>query len=65
MAVREDARRNHERLFPNHESTLEVTDPELIEVFDNWAFGELLEDTTLDARTRASEYRVMLGGARC
>ena len=76
MSLREDAQRNHERLFPNHNSTLEVTDPELIEIFDNWAFGELLEDTPLDARTRlmvqlaaiiachaVSEYRVMLGGA--
>jgi 4-carboxymuconolactone decarboxylase len=76
MAIRQDAQRNHEALFPGHQSTLKVTDPELIELFDNWAFGELLEDTTLDTRTRLmvqlasiiacnalSEYRVMLGGA--
>jgi 4-carboxymuconolactone decarboxylase len=76
MTLREDAQRHHDALFPNHRSTLKGTDPELIEVFDNWAFGELLEDTPLDVRTRlmvqlaaliacqaVAEYRVMLGGA--
>jgi 4-carboxymuconolactone decarboxylase len=76
MAIRADAQRNHDALFPDHKSTLKVTDPELIEIFENWAFGELLEDTPLDARTRlmvqlaaiiacsgVSEYRTMLGGA--
>jgi 4-carboxymuconolactone decarboxylase len=76
MAINEAAQRNHEALFPNHKSALQVTDPELIELFDNWAFGELLQDGTLDARTRlmvqlaaiiacqaVNEYRVMLGGA--
>jgi hypothetical protein len=27
-------------LFPNHASTLKVADPELIELFDNWAFDK-------------------------
>jgi 4-carboxymuconolactone decarboxylase len=76
MAISERARRNHELLFPGHKSILKQTDPELIELFDNWAFGEVLEDETLDPRTRlivqlatligcqaVSEYRVMLGGA--
>jgi len=75
MAISERAQRNHEALFPGHKSTLKVTDPELIELFDNWAFGEVL-DETLDPRTRlmvqlatligcqaVNEYRVMLGGA--
>jgi len=42
MSISETARRNHERLFPNHVSTLEVTDRELVEVFDNFAFDEVL-----------------------
>jgi 4-carboxymuconolactone decarboxylase len=76
MAISEAAQRNHDVLFPDHRSTLKQTDPELVEIFDNWAFGEVLEDTTLDARTRlmvqlaaiiacqaVAEYRVMLGGA--
>jgi len=37
MAPNERARKNHEELFPGHVSTLAVTDPELIETFDNSA----------------------------
>ncbi len=52
----ERARKNHEALFPGHVSTLAVTDPELIEVFDNFAFDEVLThgnpETRLDTRTR-------------
>ena len=76
MSISETARKNHEELFPNHISTLKVTDPELIEVFDNFAFDEVLSHGNLDTRTRLmvvlasliaqqtlSEYKVMLGGA--
>ena len=76
MTISERAQRNHDALFPDHRSTLQETDPELIEVFDNWAFGEVLEDQTLEPRMRlmvqlaaliacqaVNEYRVMLGGA--
>ena len=47
MAISETAQKNHEELFPNHKSTLKVTDPELIEVFDNFAFDEVLHTETL------------------
>jgi len=76
MAITETAEKNHEELFPNHKSTLKVTDPELIEVFDNFAFDEVLSYGNLDTKTRLmvilasliaqqtlSEYKVMLGGA--
>src|SRR5271157_2251242 len=76
MAISEQARKNHEELFPGHVSTLAVTDPELIETFDNFAFDEVLRYGDLDARTRLMvqiasmiacqalrEYRVMLGAA--
>ena len=76
MPISETARKNHEELFPNHKSTLKVTDPELIEVFDNFAFDEVLSYGNLDTKTRLmvilasliaqqtlSEYKVMLGGA--
>ncbi|MEU9639540.1 carboxymuconolactone decarboxylase family protein [Streptomyces tendae] len=67
----------HDRLFPGHVSTLAVTDPELIEYFDNFAFDEVLRHTgDLPERTRlmtqlaamiavgaVAEYRVMLGAA--
>jgi 4-carboxymuconolactone decarboxylase len=70
------ARKNHNELFPNHVSTLAVTDPELIEVFDNFAFDEVLVHSRLDTHIRLmvqlaaliavgalGEYRAMLGGA--
>ena len=76
MPPNERARKNHDALFPGHVSTLAVTDPELIEVFDNFAFDEVLRDSRLEARVRLMvqlaamiacqalrEYRVMLGAA--
>jgi 4-carboxymuconolactone decarboxylase len=76
MAIGEQAQHHHDALFPNHVSTLKVTDPELIELFDNWAFDEVLKDGVLDTRTRLmvqlaamiacqtiNEYRIMLGAA--
>ena len=76
MAISDTARKNHDDLFPNHVSTLAVTDPEFIEVFDNFAFDEVLRDSSLDVRTRlmvqlssiiasqaVNEYRAMLGAA--
>jgi hypothetical protein len=36
MAVSDAARRNHDELFPHDVSTLNVTDPELIEYLDNF-----------------------------
>jgi 4-carboxymuconolactone decarboxylase len=76
MRISETANKNHEELFPNHKSTLKVTDPELLEIFDNFAFDEVLSYGNLDARTRLmmilgsviasqalGEYKVMLGGA--
>jgi 4-carboxymuconolactone decarboxylase len=76
MAISEEARRNHDELFPGHVSTLAVTDPELMEYFDNFAFDEVLRSGGLETKTRlmvqlasmiacqaVSEYRVMLGAA--
>ena len=76
MAISERARRNHDEMFPGHVSTLKVTDPELIETFDNFAFDEVLRYGSLDTKARLmvqlasliacqalSEYRVMLGAA--
>ena len=76
MPITDDAQRYHDLLFPGHQSTLKRTDPELVEIFDNWAFDEILRDAPLDHRTRlmvqlaaivgcqaVSEFRVMLGAA--
>lgn len=76
MAPNKQAQKTHQELFPGHVSRLAVSDPELIETFDNFAFDEVLRDTKLDPRTRLmiqlaaviacqalGEYRVMLGAA--
>ena len=76
MSISKTAFKNHEELFPNRKSKLAETDPELIEVFDNFAFDEVLQYGNLDTRTRlmvilasmiacqaVAEYKVMLGGA--
>jgi len=76
MAITERAQRAHDALFPGHVSTLKLTDPELVEIFDNWAFDEVLEAAPLDVKTRlmaqlaaivacqaVNEYRVLLGAA--
>ena len=72
----ERARKNHDELFPGHVSTLAVTDPELVETFDNFAFDEVISRSNLDVRIRLmvqlasmiasqalSEYRIMVGAA--
>ena len=74
MPITETARKNREELFPNHQSTLKLTDSKLIEVFDNFAFDEVLQHGNVDRKTRLmtilasligqqtlSEYKVMLG----
>jgi 4-carboxymuconolactone decarboxylase len=50
--ITETAVKNHEELFPNHESKLQKTDPEFIALFDNWAFDEVLRQSRLDTPTR-------------
>lgn len=76
MALSPRAQKNHDELFPKYESKLAISDPELIEVFDNFAFDEVLSHGALDKRVRLMvqlsaivasqailEYRIMLGGA--
>ena len=74
--ITENAVKNHEELFPNLESKLQKTDPEFIELFDNWAFDEAIRQSQLDTKTRVmmilastiasqalGEYKVMVGAA--
>ena len=71
-----NAVKNHEELFPNHASKLQGTDPEFIELFDNWAFDDVVSQSRLDTKTRVlmilastigsqalGEYRVMVTAA--
>ena len=52
MSISETAHRNHEELWPDYKSKAKATDPELIEVFDNFAFDEVIAHDTMDAKTR-------------
>ena len=76
MSINETTNKNHEKLFPDHESTLKITDPELLEIFENFAFDEVLSYGNLDTKTRLMvilgaliasqtlrEYKIMLEGA--
>jgi len=76
MTLTQRAVENHEELFPGHESKLRETDPELIGLFDNWAFDEVIRQSKLETKIRVmmilastiasqtlSEYQVMLGAA--
>ncbi|WP_243677024.1 carboxymuconolactone decarboxylase family protein [Secundilactobacillus collinoides] len=76
MAISKTAQDNHETLFPGLKSTLKQTDPEFIEVFDNFTFDEVLKYQDLDLKLRMkltlasliamqclNEYKAMLNGA--
>jgi 4-carboxymuconolactone decarboxylase len=76
ITLTRNAVKNHEELFPGHESKLQKTDPEFIGLFDNWAFDEVIRQSKLETKTRVmmilastiasqalGEYRVMLGAA--
>jgi 4-carboxymuconolactone decarboxylase len=76
VPLTENAVRNHEELFPRHESTLHKTDPEFIALFDNWALDEVVSESKLDPKNRVKlilastiasqalgEFKIMTGAA--
>ena len=50
--ITEKAAQNHEELWPGYQSKAGQTDPELIEVFDNFAFDEILSHDNMKTKTR-------------
>ncbi len=44
--------KNHEELWPGYQSKAKQTDPELIEIFDNFAFDEVISYGNIDTKTR-------------
>lgn len=52
MSLSETAQRNHEELWPDYKSKAKATDPELIDVFDNFAFDKVVQHDTMDTKTR-------------
>ncbi|MDP4277249.1 MAG: carboxymuconolactone decarboxylase family protein [Bacteroidota bacterium] len=68
--------KNHEELWPGYQSKAKETDPELIQVFDNFAFDDVIKYGNLDTKTRVmmilgstiacqaqSEYKMMMNAA--
>ncbi len=52
MSISEFSKEYHGRMFPEYESKLLQTDPEFVEIFDNFAFDEVVRQDDLDDRTR-------------
>lgn len=52
MAISENAKKYHEKMFPGYESDFKRTDPEFIERFDNFAFDEVVNHDNISDRTR-------------
>lgn len=52
IGLSEDAIKNHEALWPKYISKAQRTDPELIEVFDNFAFDDVIKHDTMDVKLR-------------
>lgn len=52
MAISEFAKNYHEKMFPGYVSGFLKTDPEFIELFDNFAFDEVVNQDDLDDSIR-------------
>jgi 4-carboxymuconolactone decarboxylase len=65
MAITKFANEYHERMFPGYESKFLTTDPEFIELFDNFAFDEVVNSDDLDDHTRMIAILAALIGAQC
>ncbi|SHK11398.1 4-carboxymuconolactone decarboxylase [Anaerocolumna jejuensis DSM 15929] len=65
MAISGFAKNYHEKMLPGYVSELLETDPEFIELFDNFAFDEVVKGGDLDNRTRMLAILAALVGAQC
>lgn len=52
MSITDKAKKYHEKMFPGYISKLAETDPEFIEIFDNFAFDEVVNVDDLEDKTR-------------
>lgn len=52
MAITKKALQYHEKMFPEYKSKLSKTDSEFIELFDNFAFDEVVNQDDLEDHTR-------------
>jgi 4-carboxymuconolactone decarboxylase len=76
ISLTENAMKNHKELWPDYESKAAATDPELIEVFDNFAFDDVISTHAMDVKDRLmiviaatigsqalTEYKMMVAAA--
>ena len=64
MAITENARNYHEKMFSGYQSKFLETDPEFIERFDNFAFDEVVNEVRLDDRTTMMSHLAYLLGCQ-
>ncbi len=64
MAITENAKVYHEKMFPGYVSKFLETDPEFIERFDNFAFDEVVNEVRLDDRTAMMSHLAYLLGCQ-
>lgn len=64
MAISENAKQYHEKMFPGYVSDFLETDPEFIEIFDNFAFDEVVNHDDLDDKTRFTAILAALIGCQ-
>lgn len=75
-SISETARWNHEKLWPGYRSRFTETSPELMVVFDNFAFDEVLRENKMETKAEIkvnmastvgsqslTEYEIMLHAA--
>ena len=76
MKITETAKKNISQIFPDLKSSLHKTDPDLLEIHQNFAFDEVLQYVKLNLKTRMevilssliamnsmTEYKTMVSGA--
>jgi len=64
LAFTKNAEAYHERMFPGYVSKFQETDPEFIELFDNFAFDEVVNQDDLADSTRMLAILVTLVGSQ-
>lgn len=52
MQLTEKAKENREKFLPYYESELNLTDPEFMEIFDNFLFDEVQGNSNLSERSQ-------------
>lgn len=64
MAITDNAKNYHEKMFSDYVSDFLRTDPEFIERFDNFAFDEVVNQDNLDDKTRFIAFLATLIGCQ-